>query len=344
MSINDFIKSDSQNTRKYGRYDKLARYFLGKEYIIADIIKTFVDQKYSNDINYASLSYNQEYSINTNLNEFITDIRLTSKSISNPELEYGFLIILEHQSDAIDYMAFRFLQYTVNFYSGIASKYIPNKQKFTFPFPINILLHQGEPWGKFKYMRDLIVGAENFPDCFLGTPIVMIDLAELNLEEQNCFPEIKALLWALQSGATNKFDANLNFIINNLSNITNKAYLHNYTKAFISFALSIAPKVPKEQYLDRFSEIIPKAEVDNMYLSIIDQERAEAAAKATAIASAATKADSIITLLQLKFTIIDQKLKEKIKSCYDLQLLDKIFIDAFQASSIDEFIKESTLH
>jgi hypothetical protein len=132
---------------------------LRKEYIIADIIKTFVGQKYSNDINYDSLSCNQEHSINTNLNEFIKDIRLTSKSISNPELEYGFLIILEHQSDVIDYMTFHFLQYTVNFYSGIASKYIPNKQKFTFPFPINILLHQGEPWGKFKYMRDCLCSA-----------------------------------------------------------------------------------------------------------------------------------------------------------------------------------------
>jgi hypothetical protein len=49
-----------------------------------------------------------------------------------------------------------------------------------------------------------------------------------------------------------------------------------------------------------------------MYLSILDEERALAAAEATATASAAAKTDSIITLLQLKLTIIDQNLKEKI--------------------------------
>jgi hypothetical protein len=297
------------------------------------------------------IEYQSEKFVSSNLLTSSCDIIVSFKSISDPSLRFSFLILVEHQSQIDHYMSLRLVDYFIKMFIEIAAQNNSDNPYPLFPLPIAIEIHQGNRWGEFPSMSDLIVGANKYSPFYMGCHIKLIDLSDMSdMSEEDLkvlpevLPEVKTFFVALQSGATGDFDSKLNYIIFQRDQAERNDNFYQLLRSFISYALSLKNNSSQNFYVNKFSKIASITEVNKMVLSIIEQaeERAEARGKAEGEAKgkAEGKAEAIIALLNHKFKNVNPNIENKLKHCTDISVLDKLFAFGLKTSSFDSFSRK----
>ena len=202
---------------------------------------------------------------------------------------------------------------------------------FQLSAPVLVVLHHGpKPWNGPRDFSQQVKALPGMAHCVPHFGFTLIDLADTPVEQIRGNPVTRAAFEAMKR----VFDGTMLNGITNVMRHLQELPLTQATREWIRtvvFYAGRAARLPREAIQQSLKPFIPRSEIDEMVLSFLEEAETKGEAKG--------KVNSILTVLQVRFTEVPESVRERLTGVTDLERLNELVAKAASAESLDEFIR-----
>lgn len=332
--------ADSKKAELPHPHDLLVRNVLKEPDLAADLFKNYLAEEWVSAVDFDSMEYEPNESVNENLAELLSDLRFSAKFRGSGR-ELKVFVFFEHQSRPDPLMSFRLLEYVLAAYREYAAARAGRKG-ILFPYPLAVVLHHGRrPWKRVVPMRELIAVAPGVESDILRFPICLIDLALIPPDGLRGHPMVCALLDSLQSASTGRLPDRIRGIFRRLRAVKSKRRLRAWTIALATYYASIQSRFHDnvDDVADALKELYAAREAKNMGITIAESLRREGRAEGRAEGRTEGKIESILVFIESRFGQVPPGLAKKLQAIRDPKRLEKALKLVGTCQDLKEFEK-----
>lgn len=343
-------------------HDKGYRVLLTNKETFLELLQTFVDQSWVQEINENDLILVNKSYVLQDFSDKEADI-VYKMRLGGTEII--FYVLLELQSTVDHTMPFRLLQYMVEIWRDIY-KNTPNKKRkrknYKLPLIIPAVLYNGEKkWTVRKSFKEYQWGYEHFPSNILDFSYILFDVARYDEEELYHAANVISSIFYLDQTIDKKvLMLRLKKLINVLKGMKQeqfrqiKVWLKNVIRhrlpevlqKEIDHALDEANHWEVEKMITNIERALDKAQKaaearGKLIGETIGEARGEARGEAKGEARGEargikTAQNAICKYLDVKFGLKAHQLQQQVRSISNLAELDRIINNIYTANTVEK--------
>ena len=244
-------------TVTHNPHDKFVRSVVKNLPIAKDLFSQHLPIEISNNLNLNKLELTSESHIDENLKQFMSDIVFTCpyKDKSNNNKHAKIALLIEHQSNPDELIAFRVHHYLFNF--------LYSEQKRTKNKKLNaayaLVLYHGEqtPYPYSTNLIDSFDDPHNIMQAFLSNPVKLIDIGQIPDEQLQKQKLLGAIEQALKYSRTKNPEEHIIRIMQQVATLDFATHreLQLAVKLIINYMFSVASSINVETIIAAGSKI-----------------------------------------------------------------------------------------
>ncbi len=323
----------------YKLYDNAYKQMLGNEEIFKELIETFVKLDWVKNIDFTKIEKIDKSFISEEYLNKESDIIYKVKLIDEKEIYIYFL--LEFQSSVDKFMPIRCLNYITNLYLEMIKA---KGESIDLPPIFPLVLYNGDDkWNHSNKASKFIKNNDILGRYGIKFDVFILKQNDYSLKDLQKIGNLVSTLFITEV----HYESNL--IFKEVQKILDKYGITIPVKLFLNYfkKMSMNEKVDIIDYSELEKMYKTKEEVNSVLLTAIKKEKEEFFKKGEAIGTQKGKVEgqleekinNIIKLTVKKLGVIPINLEKKIKSCSNIEKLDKIMDNIFDITSFDEIEK-----
>ena len=324
-------------------HDKGYRELLSSKRAFLELLKTFVREEWTKDIDEDSLVRVEKSYILQDFSEKEADIIYRLKTKGG---EVIFYVLLELQSTVDHTMPFRLLLYMVEIWRDIYNNTPESERErkgFRLPAIIPAVLYNGaDSWTAALSFKEMLAGYRQFEEHVLDFRYVLFDVNRYDAEELYQAANLVASIFALDQ----KMDAEeLVGRLRKLAGVLKDLSRDEFRRfaAWLGHVLKARLPEPLRDKVDRIIGEVDPWEVEKMItnLEITLEEMQQQAEmrgllKGRAEGRAEAKQDAICKYLKRRFGPASEELQRVVRGVTGLEALDGVMEELFAADTLEE--------
>jgi len=332
-------------------HDRGYRELLSSKRAFLELLKTFVREEWTKDIDEDSLVRVEKSYILQDFSEKEADIVYRLKAKGNDVI---FYVLLELQS-TVDYlMPFRLLLYMVEIWRDIYHN-TPEKERrrkgFRLPAIVPAVLYNGRrSWTACRNFREYQAGHERFPGYLLDFSYILFDVVRYSEEDLYRAANVVSSVFYLDQTVDS---LELVVRLRKLAGVLKGMTPEQFRQVTVWLKNVIKRKLPVHlrEEVERVLEENDPREVEKMITNIeraldemkrqavmegVLRGKAEGRAEGEARGKVEAKQDAICKYLRRRFGDASAGLQEKVREMTSLEVLDGVMEELFAANTLEE--------
>lgn len=332
-------------------HDKGYKQLFSSKRAFLELLKTFVHEEWTKDIDEDSLVRVEKSYILQDFSEKEADIVYRLKTKGNDVI---FYVLLELQS-TVDYlMPFRLLLYMVEIWRDIYNNTPEGERErkgFRLPAVVPAVLYNGaNNWTAALHFKEILAGYRQFEEHVLDFRYILFDINRYDVEELYQAANLVASIFALDQ----KMDAGelirrLRKLAGGLKNLGGDEFRQFAT--WLSHVFKARLPEPVREKVDRIIGEVNPWEVEKMITNLeitleemqqqaemrgLIKGRAEGRAEGEARGKVEATQDAICKYLRRRFGDASAGLEQKVREMTSLEVLDSVMEELFAANTLEE--------
>jgi len=320
-------------------HDKGYRELLSSKRTFLQLLKTFVQEDWTKDIDEDSLVRVEKSYVLQDFSEKEADIIYRLKGKGNDVI---FYVLLELQS-TVDYlMPFRLLLYMVEIWRDIYHNTPEDERErkgFRLPVIIPAVLYNGaNKWTAALRFKEILAGYRQFEKHVLDFRYILFDINRYDVEELYRAANLISSIFALdQRVGAGELMGRLRKLADGLKNLSRDEF--RQFAGWLSHVLKSRLPEPLQEKVDRIIGEVNPGEVEKMITNLeiaLEEMQQQAEMRGLIKGRAEAKQDAICKYLKRRFGDASAGLQKKVREITSLEVLDGVMEELFAANTIEE--------